>query len=133
MPLIADAAFDAALNYIKNGLDGTGGQLNICDNGQPEPTTLAQARTTYTLGNEAINGTGNTTGPQAGDTDGRELQINAITDGDITATNTAGYWALSNSTVLLAVGSLSATQAVTSGNKFTLAAFDITIRDATNV
>lgn len=132
MPYINDNAFDAALNYIKTGLNGTGGQLNICNQ---EPTDVTGARSNPATGNslgfEAITGTGNTTGPQAGDIDGRELQINAINDGDIDFTGTASHWALSNSSVLLATGALSATQAVTSGNKFTLAAFDITIRDAT--
>jgi hypothetical protein len=127
MAFINTGAFDAALNYIKNGVD----RLDICDQ---EPNDVTGARnnpgTGNSLGNEVISSS-NTTGPQVGDVDGRELQINAIDDGDVTATGTASHWALSNSTVLLATGSLQSSQAVTVGNKFTLGAFDITIRDAT--
>jgi hypothetical protein len=123
MPFINDTAFDQALNYIKNGVD----RLDITSQ---EATTPTEARTTYTLGNKSIT-SANTTGPQAGDVDGRELQINAITDGSVTGTGTANSWALSNSTVLLATGALSTGQSVTTGNQFTLGIFDITIRDAT--
>lgn len=127
MALIADGAFDAALDYIKNGLD----RLDICTQ---QPATAAAARanpgTGNSLGNEVI-AAANTTGPQDGDVDGRELQINAIDDGDVTATGNATHWAISNSTVLLASGTLTSSQQVTSGNKFTLGVFDITIRDAT--
>lgn len=127
MALIADGAFDAALNYIKNGLD----RLDICTQ-QPADATAARTNPAggNSLGNEVIS-SANTTGPQVGDVDGRELQINAIDDGDVTATGTATHWAISNSTVLLASGTLQSSQAVTSGNKFTLGVFDITIRDAT--
>ena len=126
MPYINNDVFDEALNLIKNNID----RLDITYS--QEATTATEARTTWTCGNEAI-AAANCTGPQDGDTDGRELQINAIDDGDVTDTQTAGWWAISNSTVLHAAGALSATQAVTSGNKFTLGAFDITIRDATAV
>lgn len=127
MALIADGAFDAALNYIKNGLD----RLDICTQ-QPANATAARTNPAggNSLGNEVISSS-NTTGPQDGDVDGRELQMNAIADGDVTATGNATHWAISNSTVLLAAGTLASSQQVTSGNKFTLGVFDITIRDAT--
>jgi hypothetical protein len=106
MALIADGAFDAALNYIKNGLD----RLDICTQ---QPATAAAARTNpaggNSLGNEVISSS-NTTGPQDGDVDGRELQMNAIADGDVTATGNATHWAISNSTVLLAAGTLASSQ-----------------------
>ena len=125
MAYIDDSVFDEALNLIKNNLD----RLDICDQ---EPADATVARGSNSCGNEVI-AAANCTGPQDGDTDGRELQLNAIDDGDVTRTATASHWAVSNTTVLHATGALSATQAVTSGNKFTLGAFDITIRDATAV
>ena len=46
----------------------------------------------------------------------------------MTATGTATHYAITNgSSELLATGSLAAPQAVTSGNTFTLASFDIGI------
>lgn len=126
MALIADGAFDAALNYI--GTEVT--QVDICDQ---EPANVTVARGpggSNSCGNEAIT-SANVTGPVDGTVDGRRITIDAINDGDVTRTATASHWALSNATVLMATGSLSSTQAVTSGNKFTLGAFDITIRDAT--
>ena len=95
-----------------------------------ESTTFGAARGGDSLGNEAITSS-NVVGPADGTTDGRRITMSAVNDGDVTGTGTASHWAITNSTVLLATGSLSATQAVTNGNKFTLGAFDITIRDAT--
>ena len=120
MPFILDAAYDAALDAIRNNAD----RLDICYT--QEPTTVTEARTTYSCGNKTL-----TVGaPEAGDTSGRKVVVPAITDGSVTASQTAGWWAVSNSTVLHSAGALSATQAVTSGNQFTLGAFDITFPDA---
>ena len=60
---------------------------------------------------------------------GRFVASNAITDGTIVTTGTAGWWAAIDSTNnrLHAHQSLSATQAVTSGNTFTLSSFTIRI------
>lgn len=93
-----------------------------------EPTTYTEATSTFTTGNK----TGLTlTAIANGAVDGRKVDTPAITDGDVTATQTAAFWSLTdNISVLHAAGSLSATQAVTSGNTFTLDAISITIRDA---
>jgi hypothetical protein len=50
----------------------------------------------------------------------------------VTGTGTATHWAITKTTgsTLMATGPLSASQGVTSGNTFTLGAFDITIPDA---
>ena len=73
----------------------------------------------------------NTGVPEAGGTDGRRVIVPAITDGSVTATQTAGWWALTNgAAILVAAGALSSSQGVTSGNTFTLDAISITIRDA---
>jgi len=121
MPYINDEVFDQGLDYA----DTNGTRIDICYT--QEPTTYAEATSTYTCGNDTVN-TGVT---EAGATDGRRVIVPAITAGSVTATQTAGWWALTNgSSVLIAAGALSATQAVTSGNTFTLDAISITIRDA---
>ena len=117
-----DEVYDQGLDY----LIANGSRIDICS---AEPTTYAQATSTNTLGNKTTLTVGAT---QNGDTDGRKVVVPAITDGSVTATNTATHWALTDdSAILLATGALSSSQAVTSGNTFTLDAIDITIRDAT--
>lgn len=93
-----------------------------------EPTTYTEATSTYTCGNK----TGLTlTAITNGAVDGRRVSTPAITDGSVSATQTAGWWALTDAvSALHAAGALTATQGVTSGNTFTLDAIDITNRDA---
>jgi hypothetical protein len=125
MAYINDEAFDAGLDY----LDTNGTQIDICFT--QEPTTYAEATSTYTCGikTSAVTGV-----PEDGAADGRRVIVSAITDGSVTDTQTAGWWALTDgATLLLATGPLTATQAVTSGNTFTLDAISITYRDATAV
>lgn len=125
MPYINDEVFDQGLDYA----DTNGTRIDICYT--QEPTTYTEATSTYTCGNKTGLNTGAT---EAGATDGRRVIVPAITDGSVTATQTAGWWALTNgSSILVAAGALSATQAVTSGNTFSLDAISITIRDATAV
>jgi hypothetical protein len=61
--------------------------------------------------------------------------VTAITDGTVSGTGTAAYWAITktSTSTLIATGSLTSSQAVTSGNTFTLDAINIAIRDATSV
>lgn len=122
MAFIADYYFDLALNGINDG-----NRVDICSQ---EPATYAAATTTYTLGNK----TGVVVGaPTDRAPNGRKVVVPAITDGAVTGTQTATHWALSDTgnSRLVATGLLSASQSVTSGNTFTLAAFDIGIADAT--
>ena len=121
MPYLTDNAKDEGLDY----LSGASRRIDICSS---EPDTYAEATSTFTLGNK----TGLTVGAATdGDTSGRKVVVPAITDGSVTGTGTAGFWALSNpgTSELLAVQSLASTQGVTSGNTFTLPAIDITIPD----
>jgi len=118
MSFIHDDALDAALGVID---DATA--LHICS---AEPSTYAEATSTYDLGDKSSP---SFTGPVNGDTSGRKITVDAITDGSVTATDTATHWALVDGTRLLAAGSLSSSQAVTSGNTFTLTAFDIEFPD----
>lgn len=60
---------------------------------------------------------------------GYQVTVQAISDGEIIADGTAGYWAvttanLSGSGVLWSAGPLAAGQAVVDGNTFTLTAFE---------
>jgi len=59
------------------------------------------------------------------------VTIAAITDGAVTATGTATHYAIVDTvnSRLLATGSLSASQAVTNGNTFTLTSTTIGIPD----
>lgn len=121
MAFISDNVFDSGLAYLTTN----GGRLDICSQA---PTTYAEATSTYTLGNKTGLNTGAT---QDGATDGRRVIVPAITDGTVTGTATATHWALTNgSDTLIATGALTASQAVTSGNTFTLDAISLTIRDA---
>lgn len=122
MSLVADYVLDAALSK----LDTEANRLDICS---AEPTTYAQATTTYTLGNKTSLSIG---APTDRTPNGRKVVVAAITDGTVTANGTATHWAIVDTvnSRLLASGSLSSSQAVTSGNVFTLQAFDIGIPDA---
>ena len=106
-----------------SALAGTNRVLHICGT---EPTTYAQATSTYTLGNKTSPTVGSPANRSGG---GREVTISAITDGTVTGTGTAGFWALvdTGNTRLLAVEALSATQAVTEDNTFTLTAITVGI------
>jgi len=120
MPFIADRVFDLGLNV----LDTEATTLHICSS---EPASFA-AVAGVSLGNSAI-----TVGAPADRTpSGRRVTVAAITAGTVTGTATASHWAIVDTpnSRLLATGSLSASQGVSSGNTFTLAAFDIGIPDA---
>lgn len=123
MAFIADYVFDAALSK----LDTEANRLDICST---EPTTYTQAITTYSLGNKTSLSVG---APADRSPSGRKVTVAAITDGNVTATGTAAYWAVvdTSNSRLLATGALSSSQAVTNGNTFSLGAFDIGIADAT--
>lgn len=122
MPYISDSVYDSGLSYADTNLT----RVDICYT--QEPTTYTEATSTYTCGNKTGLNTG---APADGAVDGRRVTIPAITDGSVSATQTAGWWAgTDGSAIFVAANSLSSTQAVTSGNIFTLDAVDITLRDA---
>ncbi len=123
MAFLADYVLDAALT--KPDTEAT--RLDICSQ---EPTTYTEATVTYSLGNKTSLSVG---APGDRSPNGRRVTVAAITDGSVTANGTAAYWATSDvsATRLLATGALSPSQVVTSGNTFTMAAFDIGITDAT--
>ena len=129
MPFINDEVFDSGLD----NLDTNGTRLDITVG---EATTYTQATGTYngttqlSCGNDTVN----TGAPAAGSPSGRGVTVPAISAGTVTASQTASHWALTDgASVLWATGELSASQAVTSGNTFTLDAITITIIDAVSV
>ena len=123
MAFMSDEIFDQGLDYA----DTNGTRIDITN---AEATTYTEATSTFTLGNDTVN-TGAT---QDGPTDGRMVQVPSISSGSVTGTDTATHWALTDgSSILVATGSLSSSQSVTSGNTFSLDAIDLRIRDATSV
>lgn len=118
MPYINDSVFDTGLQYAAS----IGTVMLICTS---EPSTYDSASASQ-LG----DGTASVGAVEDGDTDGRKVVIAALTSADVTADGSASHWALTDgSSILVAAGPLTSTQAVTSGNSFTLTAIDITIRD----
>ena len=119
-----DEVLDGGLDYA----DVNGTRIDICTQA---PTTYSEATVegTYSCGSKTGLNTG---APQNGTTSGRKVIVPAITDGAVncTGTVTATHWALTDGTsVLIAVGPLSASQSVTDGNTFTLDAIEIEIPD----
>jgi hypothetical protein len=124
MPWLSNEILDGGLDV----LDASGTRLDICDT--EEPTSYADAVT------DGANSLGNKTGlaipaPSERAPNGREVIVPAITDGVVTETGTALYYAITNGTdTLYATGVLSGGgQAVTDGNVFTLTSFTIGIPD----
>lgn len=119
MSFLHDDVLDNGLSELTRN----GNRLDICSQ---EPTTFEEATDTYSLGNK----TGITIGsPSARSPSGRKVTVGAITDGDVTDTEDAAYWAITDTVGerLLAAGSLASSQTVTNGNSFSLQAFDIGI------
>lgn len=116
-----DRVFDNGLTV----LDTEATHLVICSQ---QPVTFTEANATYKLGTKATPTVG---APYDGAASGRRVTVSAITDGTISATGTAAAWALIDTvnSRLLAANVLSASQAVTNGNTFTLPSIDITIPD----
>jgi hypothetical protein len=122
MAFLNDLVFDNGLSVLTAG----GTRVDICKN---EPTTYALATGGDSVGNKTAAVVG---APAARTPNGRKVTVAAITNGTVTATSTgatddAQYWAITDpaNSRLLATGALAAAQLVTSGNTFTLAAFDI--------
>lgn len=123
MAFLNDNVFDSGLSWA----DTNGTRIDICST---DPGGTYATVTTNTLGNATVN----TGAPTNGDVDGRKVVVPAITSGTVTGTGTATHWALTDGTAnVVASGTLTASQAVTSGNTFTLDAINITLRDATSV
>lgn len=121
MASLADRVFD-------NGLTVLDTEANRIDITSQEATTYTEATSTYTLGNSTSLSIGAPADRSGG---GREVTAAAISDGSVTGSGTATHYAVvdTSNSRLLATGSLSASQSVTSGNSFSLASFTIGIPD----
>ncbi len=92
-----------------------------------EPTTIASAATSALLGFKNWGAGAAFGAPAAGSPNGRKVSSVAITDGTITTSGTASWWAAYAAGTLHAHGTLASAQGVTAGNTFSLASFDIRI------
>lgn len=121
MATLHDDVFDNGLNVLPTNVEN----LYVCSQ---EPTTFTEASSTYKLGTKSAPSIGSPADKAGG---GREVTVAAISDGTVDATGTASHYALTDNsaTKLLATGSLAASQSVTAGNPFTLAAFAVGIPD----
>ena len=121
MATLNDRVFD-------NGLTVLDTEANRIDITSQEATSYAEATSTYTLGNSTSLSIG---APQDRSGGGREVVVAAITDGSVSGTGTATHYAIVDTvnSRLLATGSLTASQSVTSGNTFTLSSVAIGIPD----
>ena len=119
--ILHDRVFDNGLTVLDTEAD----KLYITSS---QATTYTEAITTYALG---VKNTPTVSAPADRTGGGREVTVSAITDGSVTGTGTAGFYALvdSSNTRLLAAGPLNETQGVTASNTFTLTSFKIGIPD----
>jgi|TARA_R110000737_G_scaffold49019_1_gene69693 hypothetical protein len=121
MATLGDRVYDAGLS----ALDTEANKVVVTSQ---EATTYTEANATYALGNStslSIAAPSDRTGG------GRKVTVGAVSDGSITGTGTATHYAIvdTSNSRLLATAALTASQAVTNGNTFTLASFDIGIPD----
>jgi len=120
----------ATLNdrVFDNGLTVLDTEANRIDITSQEATSYTDATSTSTLGNSTSLSIGAPADRSGG---GREVVVSTITDGSVTGTGTATHYAIVDTvnSRLLATGSLVASQAVTSGNTFTLSSVAIGIPD----
>jgi len=107
-----------------NVLDAESTFISVCSS---EPTTITIAATSGLLGFKSLAAGAHFGAPADGTPNGRQVASAAITDGTITTSGTASWWAAYAAGTLHAHGTLSSAQGVTAGNTFTLASFTIKI------
>ena len=118
MAALDNKVFDEGLSVISDD----GNKFVVCSQ---EPTTFTEADVTYALGNKT---TPTIAAPSDRTGGGREVILSSFTDGTVTATGTATHYAILDTvnSLLLATQSLTASQALTSGNDLQLTA-DVSI------
>jgi hypothetical protein len=119
---LENAVLDGGLNV----LDTLTSFISVCSG---EPTTFALAATTQLLGFKSW-GAGNAFNSPVDSPPtlpARSVSSIAISDGTITTSGTASWWAAYAAGTLHAHGTLSGAQVVTATNTFTLASFTIKI------
>jgi len=122
MSYLNDRVLDNGLQVLDTEAD----KILICN---AEPATFTAANATNALGSKTFAAGAAFGSPAARSPSGRKVTSVAISDGTVSTTGTASHWAAVDTvnSRLLAASSLSASQAVTAGNVFTLGAFDIGI------
>jgi len=119
MAIISDFYLDKTIEAIRTDCN----QLVLCTQ---EPTTYTQAFTTYKV---ATKTSPTITAPADGSPNGRRITVSQFTDGTVSGNGTATHFALIDTvnSRLAVVNTLTTSQAVTSGNTFSITS-DITIR-----
>jgi len=118
-----DAMLDTALTYLKANVS----QMTICTS---QPTTYAQATSTYNLGSVALSSTDLAIGD--GDGSGRKVTVAAQSSITVDTSGTAQHVALiSSSDSTLRYVTTCSSQALVTGNTVDTNAWDIEIADAT--
>jgi hypothetical protein len=115
---------DRTLDFGLNVLDTETRYISVTSS---EPTTIAIAATSGLLGYKDFGAGAAFGSPSAGSPNGRQVASVAVSDGTITTSGTASWWAAYAAGTLHAHGTLSSAQVVTAGNTFTLASFTIRI------
>jgi len=119
---LPDAIIDGMLDYHRARVT----RINVCST---QPTTYAEATSTYKLATTTLTSTDLTVGN--GDTSGRKYAVGAKSGLTIDTTGTAAHVALTGSTgstVLLLVTTCT-TIALTTGNTVNVPTWDFEIRD----
>jgi hypothetical protein len=115
---------DRVLDFGLNVLDTETSFISVCST---EPTNITIAATSGLLGFKSWGAGAAFGAPAAGTPNGRQVASVAVSDGTITTSGTASWWAAYAAGTLHAHGTLSGAQVVTAGNTFTLASFTIKI------
>jgi hypothetical protein len=121
--IVDDSVLDGALNIVKNGAT----QMSVCSS---QPTTYAEAITTYKLAIKTGLTSASYTGPANGDSSGRKLTTVAQSAITVDSSGTATHIALCSGSILLYVTTCTS-QALTAGNTVTIPAWKMEIADPT--
>lgn len=117
---VNDVVLDSALNYIKNNAD----LMTLCS---AEPTTLAEAVTTYALADVAMVAGDYTLAN--GDVSGRKATVAAKSGVTVDTTGTGNHVALVDAGTALLYVTTCASQAVGSGGTVDFGSWKIEIAD----
>lgn len=113
---------DAILDLMLNQAEGT--KIHVCS---AQPTTYAEAETTFSLAEATISGSYTAAN---GDTSGRKNIIPAQTALPISTSGTATHVAITDGTSTLLKVTTCTSQALTSGGTVDTPAFDHEVQDA---
>ena len=121
MATLADRVFDNGLTV----LDTEANKILITSQ---EAANYTEANSTYALGNSTSLSIATPSDRTGG---GREVVVAAVSDGSVTGSGVATHYAIVDTvnSRLLATGSLTTSQTVTTGNTFSLGSFTIGIPD----